>query len=384
MNTEESCKCPACSDLLVFDIEKGLLCCPSCGAICDVEKYERALRMKKRPPRDAAQDGEDMACPNCGAVLSSGLRRACAMICPCCGGFFPDKTTDKDSSRDAGADDSISDSAVNSMDCINGIKPDLVIPFAQGREVFMQALRNHSETHPALPQDFLRSISPESIRPAYLPVLVYELLIAGDLSKEKRNNKNKIIGCHAGHFSLNLKGFSEPLNDLPLRDPGGKNKPGSLCLETWDITRARPGRAAWFCGIRDKLGHTAPAEILEARRSPNYEDIKKRIRDLCLWLLMRQKYVRGVSGSLAITPRSLRYVLCPVWLLPVSYHGRTYLSVMNASTGKATISAPRSLLKNVAVSFGFSAFNAGLLALVHTPVVLAPFLAEKNGDLIIT
>ncbi len=147
MNIYYSCKCPACSDSLVFDIEKGLLCCPGCGASCDIEKYERALRMKKRPPRDTAPAEEDMACPDCGAVLSPGVR-AFAMTCPCCGGFVQNQTSGKDGRAEGSMADSVTDS-------INGVKPDLVIPFAHGREVFLKAFREYCEKHPSLPDELL-------------------------------------------------------------------------------------------------------------------------------------------------------------------------------------------------------------------------------------
>lgn len=363
MNIGESCKCPACSDSLVFDFREWRLCCPGCGGAYDIEKYERALRMKRRPPRDAEPDSQDTACPHCGAVLSPGIQ-AFAMTCPCCGGFYQDETGSK---------------ADCMADSIAGAAPDLVIPFAHGREVFLKAFREYCDTHPSLPDDLRRSLPPESIRPAYLPVIVYEALAAGDLSAEVRS-KRTILGCRAGHFSLNLKGFPEPLSDLPLKDPCGRDEPGSLCLEPWEISRARPCRAAWFCGLRDKFGHTAPAEILKPQKSPNYEGIKKRIQDLCLRLIAGDKHVSIASRNLTVTPRNVRYVLFPVWLLSISYHGKTYLSVMNASTGKTTVSAPRSLLKNALVAIGFSSFSSGLFALVQIPHIV-PLASKQHASL---
>ena len=363
MNIQESCKCPACSDSLVFDIGEWVLRCPGCGAKYDIEKYDKDLRMKKEPPRDTEPAKEDMTCPGCGAALSPGIQ-ALTMTCPGCGGFLRDITSSKGNSKD-------------------GVAPDLVIPFAHGREVFWKVFQDHCDKHPSTPDDLLGNISPENIRPAYIPVLMYELLAEGDFSWEIRNDSKKIVGYRVGDFSLNLKGFPEPLSDLPLKDPGGSDEPGSLCLETWDISRARPRRAAWFCGLRDKFGRTAPAEILRPRKSPDYEGIKKRVQDLCAWLLTESKSAKGVSGSLDITPESIRYVLCPVWLLPVSYHGRTYLSVMNASTGKATISLPRNQLKNTAIALGLSSFGTGLFAVIHLPFVM-PLLTDKpNYPLII-
>ena len=379
MNTEESCKCPACSDLLVFDIGKGLLCCPSCGTICDVEKYERALRMKKRPPRGSAPDADDkdVTCPNSGAVISPGVR-ALSVTCPCCGGFIQDKIWGKGNSRDASKDDSISDSAVNSIDSIT---PDLVIPFAHGREGFLKAFRDYSEKSPSLPDDLLGGIPPESIRPAYLPVLVYEALAAGDLSLEIRDENGRVSeGARIGHFNLRLRGLPEPLNDLPLKDPPEDDRPGNLCLEPRDLSRARPCRAAWFCGLRDQFGHTAPPEILRIRKSPDYEGIKRRIRDLCLRLLTSRKDAKITSQYLDISPRSIRYVFVPVWLFPVSYQGRTYLSVMNASSGKATITAPRSRLKSAAIALGFSSFCAGLMSFAFL-LLTVPLLPEQYKDL---
>ena len=172
MNIDNSCKCPACSDSLVFDIEKVLLCCPSCGTTCDIEKYERSLRVKKRPPWAAAPSEEDIACPNCGVVLSPGVQ-ALTMTCPCCGGFFQDETGSKNESIADHKDDSI-----------DGVKPDRVLPFALGREVFLKAFQDSCGKDPIVKDGFLQKISPENVRPVYLPFLVYDLKVLADLSVE--------------------------------------------------------------------------------------------------------------------------------------------------------------------------------------------------------
>uniref|UniRef100_UPI0038667568 hypothetical protein n=1 Tax=Succinimonas sp. TaxID=1936151 RepID=UPI0038667568 len=112
----------------------------------------------------------------------------------------------------------------------------------------------------------------------------------------------------------------------------------------------------------------------------DYEGIKKRIRDLCLRLLTSRKDAKITSQYLDITPRSIRYVLFPVWLFPVSYQGRTYLSVMNASSGKAAITAPRSRLKSAAIALGFSSFGAGLMSFAFL-LLTVPLLPEQYKDL---
>ncbi len=53
---------------------------------------------------------------------------------------------------------------------------------------------------------------------------------------------------------------------------------------------------------------------------------------------------------------------------------------MNASAGKTTISAPRSLLKSAAISLGFSSFGAGLVSLTLL-LLMAPILPEQYKDL---
>ena len=360
MNINESCKCPDCSDSMVFDIGRQRLCCPSCGAVCDIEEYESSFR-------DAEPDPETVTCPNCGIALSPGIP-AFTITCPCCGGFIQDKNS--------GNDDSLGDS---SADSINGIEPDLVIPFALGREAFFRAYRKFCENHPAIPDDFVRKIPPESIRPVYLPVFLYEALAAGDISIEERNEDGDLVlGTRAGHFNLRLKGLPEPLSDLPPDSLAGGDLPETLCLEPWKISRARPCRRAWFCGIRDSFRPTPPAEILEPEKSPDYESIKTRILYLCLRLLTPDERITITSQYLDITPRSVRYVLCPLWLFSLSYHGETYLSVMNASTGKTTMSAPRSPLKFSALALGFSSVIIGLFSLVHLPLAVPLIHHQKE------
>jgi hypothetical protein len=74
--------------------------------------------------------------------------------------------------------------------------------------------------------------------------------------------------------------------------------------------------------------------------------------------------------KIGITPGNIRYVLFPAWLLSVSYRGKTYLSVMNASNGKTTISVPRSRFKDIVITLGFGGYGAGLFALASIPVTM--------------
>ncbi len=86
MNIKESCKCPACSSRLVFDIRQSALRCPGCDASYDTEKFDEDL-LSKHPPRndgkDAAPDPAVRYCTNCGAGLYPGAQ-SFTENCPCC------------------------------------------------------------------------------------------------------------------------------------------------------------------------------------------------------------------------------------------------------------------------------------------------------------
>lgn len=342
MNAAESCKCPACSDNLVFSIAEGLLVCPHCNASYDIEGYDSARRNNGGSPQNAAPETKDWVCPDCGGTVSAAVR-ACTESCPFCGAVITAPRPQGDA-----------------------LNPDLVIPFAKGREAFFQKFREYCVKHPFIPDDFSKSILPADIRGAYLPFFVYDAEVRGELSLHEysQNQRNHHVGRHlVGDYSLNLKGFPEALASMPLRDPTGKDRPWNLCLEPWDLAEARAFSSSWCAGLRDKLGDTSGTEILKANKAPDYKGVKQRIVNLCVRLLTRWRCHDVDSNALAITPRSIRSALFPVWLIPVRYHDKTYLSVMNASTGKTALYVPQSSFKSYSAALGFGIFNAGLTML---------------------
>ena len=354
MNAVESCKCPACSDNLVFSIAEGLLICPHCNASYDVEGYDSARRNKGGSPQNAEPQG--WICPDCGGSVSAAVREF-TQACPFCGTAI--------TGPQPGGEDLI---------------PDLVIPFARGREAFFQKFREYCVNHPFIPDNFSRSILPADIRPAYLPFFIYDAEAKGELSLREPGSKQYAGRNLAGYFSLNLKGFPEALAAMPLRDSTGQDRAWNLCLEPWDLAQARAFNTSWCCGVRDKIGDTSGTEILKAKKAPEYKGIKQRILNLCVRLLTRRRYCNLDSQALVITPRSIRSALFPVWLIPVRYHDKTYLSVMNASTGKTALYVPRSTFKSRSAALGFGVFNAGLAMLAHGGILF--FWQEPRNGLL--
>ena len=345
MNTQEPCKCPSCSSILVFDIREFALRCPGCNAAYDAEKYEKDCPPKKSPPRKAVPDQEPGRCENCGAAIYPGAL-ALTGTCPCCNGFVRGTSGRR-------ADD---------------VTPDLVIPFLYGRENLLKAFRESCADDPTIRDGFQRNIPPESVRPVYLPFLIHNLSASLDITAIIR--KPDGTRTSKGHLDVDGTDFPELLHDLPAKNSSGREPRGISLLDSWESDRAQPYWRAWFCGIRDRYGAASPPEVLDARKSPDFKSIKERILNMGIRRLRGDlgTFKRLLSYDLSITPGSVRYVLCPAWLLPVAFHGKTYLSVMNASTGKTAISVPRSAFKGAAAALGFASFSAGLFALANIPI----------------
>ncbi len=356
MNTQEPCKCPSCSGILVFDIREFALRCPGCGAAYDIEKYEQDHPMKQRSSR-GTPNPEDWRCGNCGAVVYPGAL-ALTGTCPCCQGFVRGGSSRRG----------------------DGAAPDLVIPFLYGRENLLKAFRESCADDPAMEDGFLQKITPESVRPVYLPCLIYDLKAAADITTGTGDTKGK--NKLSWHFDLDLDNRPELLHDIPFQDASGKEPRGMSLLDFWKLDRAQPFRRAWFCGIRDKYGTAAPPDVLDPRKTPDFNSIKDRILNMSIRRLAQnpKKPPRILSQNIAIASGSIRYVLCPAWLLSVAYRGKTYLSVMNASNGNTAIPVPRSLLKRLVTASGLASFWTGIFALAHIPVT-APDPAARHDFL---
>ena len=345
MNIKESCKCPACSSRLVFDIRQSALRCPGCDASYDTEKFDEDL-LSKHPPRndgkDAAPDPAVRYCTNCGAGLYPGAQ-SFTENCPCCNNPV------RGASRSA-----------------NGVTPDLAIPFAYGREYLLKALRDSCGDDPIVKDGFLEKISPESVRPVYLPFLIYDLKAVADLSVKIWNSGESYVKDRG--FDLDLTAFPELLHDLPVQDSSQKNPLAGCWYDKWKLADVQPLRKAWFGELRDKYGAVSPPEVLDPRTAPDFEVIKARILQKCVRQMAGSKRHKILFRKIGITPGSIRYVLCPAWLLSVTLEGKTYLSVMNASNRSDIIlSVPRSLLRRIVTALAFASTAPGFLRLPISP-----------------
>ena len=350
MNIKESCKCPACSSSLVFDIVTYSLRCPGCDALYDLEKFGED-RLTKHPPRnagkDAAPDPEVRHCTNCGAGLYPGAQSLTA-ACPCC------KRPVRGASRSA-----------------DGIMPDLVIPFSYGREDFLKAFRESCGEDPTVKDGFRLDILPESVRPVYLPFLVYDLKGTAEISVIFKDSDG-VRFDRSKNFDLDLTAFPELLHDIPVKDFSKKNPIDDSWYDEWALIDDRPFSSVWFCGLRDKYGTVSPPEILDPGKTPDFRGVKDRILNMCVRSLVKEEKLCGIPNwSISLTPGSIRYVLYPAWLLPVTYRGKTYFSVMNASNrSNITLSVPRSWFKRVVIALAFGAYGTGLFTLASIPVTM--------------
>ena len=242
----------------------------------------------------------------------------------------------------------------------------------------MKAFQDSCSNDPIVKDGFLQKISPENIRPVYLPFLVYDLKVLADLSVETEDADGQSCN-HNGHFDLDLNDLPELLHDLPVNVSPGKYERKDSWLDEWKLIQAQPFRRAWLCGIRDKYGTASPPEVLDVQKTPEFEVIRDRILHMCVRQVVKNEdFSQIMHQNIGIKLRSVRYILFPVWLLSVTVRGKTYLSAMNASNrSNIYLSVPRSRFKRVVIAIAFGAYGTGLFALASilltAPVPPAPY-----------
>lgn len=315
-----SYKCPCCSAVITFDIDRQKMSCASCGNTFEMEAVkdfneaqlkaeESSYEWNNVPSEEWQEDNMDVyICPSCGGQIVADGTLA-STRCPYC------------------------DSIAIIKEKLSGVlKPDLVIPFKFDKNAAVASLKNFYKNKFFLPKVFKSQNKIESIQGVYVPFWLFDCDTNADITYNATRtthwSDSKYNYTKTSHFLLMRQG-SLGFAGLPV--DGSSKMPNDITesIEPFDLSQAVPFDTAYLSGyLADK--YDIDADLSKARANQRVENSV-----LSTFGSTTAGYCATPSKKIInITDGSVKYALLPVWMLSTKFKDKNYIFAMNGQTGK--------------------------------------------------
>ncbi|WP_406547319.1 hypothetical protein [Succinimonas sp.] len=395
-NLTEKLRCPYCSGELSYIISREKLACILCGMKLSPEEYETAVAAKTRRERSsssfssgvfsaaaspssssfqssssapspnpkareaerrsAAGTPDYVPCANCRLLVGRGVGELLG-ACPVC------HKNIAGAERSAGA---------NPAENAGFGAPDLIVPFSKDGEFFIQEFRKHLRSLEFVPDSFLEA-GIESVRAFYVPVLLYDAEVSGEMSlhgtlvtelyKPQDHYLIEEFEIAAGGSQLycgSPENLTREISDYAFRN-----------LEPFDSRGAR----CWSRGYAAIPDLTVPA----ITRSDYFGRTKLRFMTGFEYFLAEGDSFtsfRAVKKQVSLVPLKVSYAWLPVWQMEIRQGGKKMLCHMNGQTGKLMADIPVSAVKMLCWLLSglllLTGLAAWLVAPYYMPVLQIP------------
>ncbi len=396
-NLTEKLLCPYCSGELSYRISRREISCSSCGMKLSPEEYETAAAAKARRERSSSSfssgaisaaslspsssqssssaanskaseadnrssNAPDYApCAHCRLLLGRGVGDLLGE-CPVC----HEKISGAKKSSGGVSPGEESPAGESSPENSGFAAPDLIVPFANEKEFFIQEFRKYLKALEFVPDSFLES-SIESVRAFYIPVFLYDAEISGEVSFHGKVF-SEIKTATRGSPNLKQEEFETDAAGSQLYSASPENLTRELSddifrnLEPFDGKGARPWSRV-YAAIPDL---TIPA-IAEA---DHFEHSRRRFKNAFEYFLAEGGFFscfRATQEQVSVIPRKVSYAWLPVWVMEIKQGGERMLCYMNGQTGKLEADIPFSDAKIRGWLFSGVILLTGVAALLWAP-----------------
>lgn len=317
-------QCPCCGGKIEFDSASQQMKCPYCDTSFDME----TVKNYNEEINDTS--AEEM---NWGATPGGewGEGEADGMLVytcnSCAGQIVADSTTGATSCPYCDSP------VVMSGQFADDLRPDLVIPFRLDKEAAVSALKKHLEGKFLLPAAFKDENHIDEIKSVYVPFWMFntnaDAKIMYKCTRVRRWDDANYDYKETKYYSV-TRGGSMSFENVPV--DGSEKMPDALMesIEPFDFKDCKPFDTAYLSGyLADKYDVTA--EQSEARAN---DRVQQSVRDELRRTVTDYDTVTQESESIQLSDASVKYVLCPVWILNTTWNGQKYLFAMNGQTGK--------------------------------------------------
>ncbi|MCL2751320.1 MAG: hypothetical protein FWE62_01045 [Firmicutes bacterium] len=334
--------CPGCGSVLAFDPEKQALTCGHCGTRVDVAKLmaqERPLDFNVAGNRRWAADTRVFRCGACGAETVF-QKTEFAKTCPFC-----DST------------------AITTIENLDGVRPDSVIPFRVTQEKAGQLYSAWAKKRLMAPKAFRKEHALESMKALYAPswtfdsdTLSFYSGTVGDYyyvtvgSGNNRRTERRIrYRKVAGQYKMNF-------DDILINAGAQPDERSFKKVLPFSLKQAAQYNESFLAGFH--------AEHYKKDLSEGYNEARGVIDRVVRKSIITSLHCDVVS-KLNINTRysgeTFKYLLLPFYICTHMYKHKAYRFFVNGETGSLTGTAPISSPKVAIVVAAVLAVLAGII-----------------------
>ncbi len=327
-------KCKNCGGNIVYDPDKGTMCCPHCEGLDTEEKIVSSESM--------------VTCVSCGAPMDSVvLEHTSATKCPNCGTYV------------------ILDERVQGT-----YEPDLILPFRVSRNKAVDALRSEFGRRVFTPTGFLNYASVSKIEGTYVPFFMYDY----DTRTDYYGVGTKVRSWTTGDYEYTETSYYDIRRDM---DAGFDKVPVDASdymddqymdlLEPYAYEGLENFQDKYMSGFLGEKYNRSEEELAPRAKKKIEQAVEALINDS----ISGYTTVRKQSMNIAADKTGVKYALLPVWEYIFRYQNEDYKFHVNGQTGKVVGKTP--VAKGKVVLFGTTVFGLVALAGAMIRLLLAAF-----------
>jgi predicted RNA-binding Zn-ribbon protein involved in translation (DUF1610 family) len=327
--------CQSCGADIRWDPDADAMRCPFCGHSKTIARQSGVVQEKSvdaalRSPRDLGwgADRKVMICKRCGAHTTLDPHIA-ASSCAFCG----------------------TAAVVDAPPNANVVRPEGLLPFKVGRNSAIQKFRGWLKSLWFRPNNLQSESRLTSMQGVYIPFWTFDAAtysmwtaLAGYYYYETvtrvdngRTVEEQVQRTRWEPASGNL---SKLFDDVPV--PASNGIPPNLAkaIEPFPTANLTPYEPSFLSGFLAEENAIDLPEALESAK----ERMRGEIRNECIRQIPGDTYM-NLDVSTTFSALAYKNALLPVWIAAYEYAGKPYRYIVNGVTGKASGTAPYSVIK---------------------------------------
>ena len=316
-------KCPCCGGSIEFNSKEQKMKCPFCDTDFDLE----TLKSYDSELNSEAKENMEWECDS-SWLSEEEVNGMSVYHCQFCGGDIVVDTTT------AASKCPYCDNPVIMQGNLSGsLKPDMIIPFKLDKKQAKAALEKHLSGKRLLPKVFKEQNHIDEIRGVYVPFWLFNADADADIrykaQKIKRWSDDRFDYKETSYFLVSRAGYIG-FDNVPV--DGSEKMANDLMesIEPFSYAEAKPFQTAFLSGyVADKYDVESDACIGIANERVKESTIRT-FRDT----IQGYDVVTTEKSSINLKNGSVKYALCPVWILNTTWNGNKYTFAMNGQTGK--------------------------------------------------
>lgn len=294
-------KCRNCGGNVVFNPEKGKMCCPNCDGIDSQEKVTNEQTLE--------------SCINCGAPLTVS-DYASATKCEHCGSYI------------------IFDERVEGE-----YRPHLMIPFAVSKNKAKEIMRKSFKKKAFAPTNFLSEKMLNKLEGLYVPFFLYDMNVDasyhGEGVKTRTWTQGETEYTEHSYYDVRRELDAEFLK-VPV--DASKDMDDSIMdlMEPYDYKVLQDFKEDYMSGFFSEIYSQNSSEMQSRAERKVVDSTKEMVRAS----ITGYGSVRKISDHENISQVVSNYTLMPVWHYEYTYQNKTYHYFINGQTGKVVGTTP--------------------------------------------